>query len=260
MENSAKNGIFWGFVVTIVGGLVVLLVEHYIIAPDRPITAEKVIEPSERAANSRPESASPFKPDETKRQERNANLHIEYLQQGNTLFSRNEYNEAIRQYKLAIAAKPDFAEAFLNIGAVYQRLKNYDEAIYHYRRAVELRSDYPEAYNGIGRVYNNMRNFDKAIENFKKAITLNPEYYQAHHALGSVYFNQRNYEQAAYHYRRAVEINPRYAIAYIDLGDAYWNLKNWDAATNAYKQYVKFDPNRKDVIERLRQAEKRKGE
>ena len=47
--------------------------------------------------------------------------------------------------------RPDYAEAFYNLGNVLQGLGRRDEALGKYREAVRLRPKYGEAFNNLGR-------------------------------------------------------------------------------------------------------------
>ena len=54
--------------------------------------------------------------------------------------------EAIAEYRRAIAIKPDFAEAHINLGIALKTQGKHDEAIAEYRRAVAIKPDYAEAH------------------------------------------------------------------------------------------------------------------
>ncbi|MDC0121723.1 tetratricopeptide repeat protein, partial [Amylibacter sp.] len=58
--------------------------------------------------------------------------------------------EAIVAYNKALAIKPDYAEAYNNMGVNLQDQGKLDEAITSYKKALSLKPDYAEAYNGLG--------------------------------------------------------------------------------------------------------------
>ena len=71
-----------------------------------------------------------------------------------------------------IAAVPNCAECYANIGTVQGQAKKYDEAEAAYKKAIELKPDFAEAYNGLANVYNAAKKFDLAAEASKKAMEL----------------------------------------------------------------------------------------
>ena len=51
----------------------------------------------------------------------------------------------MRDYDQAIALKPDYAEAYINIGNIHAAAKRYAEAMRDYDQAIALKPDYAEA-------------------------------------------------------------------------------------------------------------------
>ena len=62
--------------------------------------------------------------------------------------------------------------------------KEYDKAISFYLKAIELKPDYAEAYYNLGLAYKNQGNLTKAIESYKKAIEVDPDHADAYINLG----------------------------------------------------------------------------
>ena len=62
------------------------------------------------------------------------------------LKGQGKLEEAIESYKKAISIKPDYAEAYLNMGTVFQDQGKLEEAIESYKKAISIKPDYAEAY------------------------------------------------------------------------------------------------------------------
>ena len=60
---------------------------------------------------------------------------------------QDKYHEAIDTYKHVLSIRPDYAEAYNNIGNAYKEIGDPDEAINAYKRAIEIKPDYEQAYN-----------------------------------------------------------------------------------------------------------------
>jgi tetratricopeptide (TPR) repeat protein len=86
------------------------------------------------------------------------------------------YEQAIESYKKAIGIKPDYHEAWNNLGIVYADLKNYEQAMETFQKAIEIKPDKEEAYFNIACTYSLEKNKEKALEYLQQAITLNPKY------------------------------------------------------------------------------------
>ena len=88
------------------------------------------------------------------------------------LSNEGKTDEAIAKFNEVIAAVPNCAECYANIGTVQGMAKKYDEAEAAYKKAIELKPDFAEAYNGLANVYNAAKKFDLAAEASKKAMEL----------------------------------------------------------------------------------------
>ena len=60
-----------------------------------------------------------------------------------------------------------------------QDLDRYDEAETNYKKAIELKPDYAEAYNNLGVTLKKLGKFTEAIDSYKQAIKLKPDYTEA---------------------------------------------------------------------------------
>ena len=67
-----------------------------------------------------------------------------------TLKEQGKLDEAIASYTKALSLKPDYAEAYYNMGNALQEQGKLDEAIEAYTKALELKPDYAEPYYNMG--------------------------------------------------------------------------------------------------------------
>ena len=65
---------------------------------------------------------------------------------GNALSAQGKLEEAIEAYNKALAIKPDYAEAYYNMGIALQDQGKLEEAIEAYNKALAIKPDYAEAY------------------------------------------------------------------------------------------------------------------
>ena len=65
---------------------------------------------------------------------------------GNALKDKGELDAAIDSYKQAIKIKPDYAEAYYNMGVPCRIRVSLDAAIDSYKQAIKIKPDYAKAY------------------------------------------------------------------------------------------------------------------
>src|SRR5947207_1423148 len=95
----------------------------------------------------------------------------QWLDEGNTHFYAQRYDEALAAYQQALQLDPDYAKAYNNMGYVLNEIKRYEEALAAYEQAIRLNPNYAKAYNNkaialehLGRTTEAQQAYDKARE------------------------------------------------------------------------------------------------
>ncbi len=116
----------------------------------------------------------------------------------------------------AACAKKD-AEYFLKEGNKKFDKQEYDDAIENYKKAIELEPGSAAAYNMLGMAnrfkYGQTRNIEylnEEVKSFEKAIELDPEYWVAIINLGSTYYTSCHIKRALPFFKRALKLNPEH--------------------------------------------------
>ncbi|MCS5623512.1 MAG: tetratricopeptide repeat protein, partial [Candidatus Marinimicrobia bacterium] len=135
-------------------------------------------------------------------------------------------------FQKAVAIKPDYAEAYNNLGLVSIDLDLPDEAIKHFQKAVAIKPDYAEAHNNLGTLLRDLGQTDDAIKNFKKAITIKLDFAEAHYNLGFINQDLGQVDEAVKQYEKAIAIKPDHAETHHNLS----YLKNYTANDPQIKQ------------------------
>ena len=79
---------------------------------------------------------------------------------------KKEYDMAINKYKTAIKYKPNYEEAYMNIGTIFQEMKIII-ILYLFNKSIDIQSDYSEAHNNIGKLYFIVGLRKKALTHYK---------------------------------------------------------------------------------------------
>ena len=120
-------------------------------------------------------------------------------------------------FRQALELKPNYAEAYSNLGNALQAQGILDEAIAAYRRALDVNHDYAEAHSNLGTAVQDQGNLDEAIVSYRRALDLKRDYAEAHLNLGAALQAQGKLDDAVASYHRALEVKPGFGEAYSNL-------------------------------------------
>ena len=161
----------------------------------------------------------------------------------------SEYFKA--KYKMLEQAvvSPKTADEFFLKGYVAEINKQQDAAIKYYSQATQLKPDFAEAYKNMGDIYKNKKNYGEAAKNYKKAIEYNPDYAFTYKYMEEDYFakdffvdsrNGRTYKYVKIDQKIWMAENLNYKTGnswcYDDLSqncEKYGRLYDWTSANNA---------------------------
>lgn len=165
------------------------------------------------------------------------NMGLSYLREGNP-------NLAVKHLMEASEADPGNPHIANSLALVYRELGLFDRSISEFQRALALRPDFPQAWNNMGGTYLLMRRWDDAISCFEKAAG-DISYATPHYAylnLGFAYYQKKDYNRAVSYYREALRVDPSFAMAFENLGLAHEALGEWDDAHAAYESAISHEP------------------
>lgn len=121
-----------------------------------------------------------------------------------------DLHSAVYHFKEVVRLDPLRAGAYINLGAVYNRLGQFDDALATLRRGIQLDANRAEGYYNLGLVYRQLAQIDMAINAYREAVRLNPRMHDAHYNLGNIFFEKAQFALALAHYRSALEIRPNW--------------------------------------------------
>jgi len=154
-----------------------------------------------------------------------------------------QFDAAVESYKKALKIKPDYAEAYYNMGIALDNKGDPEASIHSYKQAIKINPGYADAYNNMGVAMNYKGDPDAAIDSYKKAININPDYSQAYNNMGNALKDKGDLDVAIQNYNQAVRINPDYAEAYNNKAGALEDRGDSEAAVDSYKQAIRVRPN-----------------
>jgi tetratricopeptide (TPR) repeat protein len=141
-----------------------------------------------------------------------------HLARGLALDREGDLAGAVREHEAAIAADPEFAQAHVNLVALYGRQQQWARADAAYREALRLGYGGAETHynHGVSLVLQG-READAAVA-FEKAVAANPQHAGAWNNLGGLSERAGRLDEALSRYRQAVDAAPADASSRYNLG------------------------------------------
>jgi tetratricopeptide (TPR) repeat protein len=166
----------------------------------------------------------------------NQTIADSYNSRGVLFKNENKYEEALKDFNMAISLKPDFAYALNNRGILFMDVKKPLEAERDFTKAISLNANYSTPHNNRGLIYMNKKMTKEAELDFNKAIELQPDYIDAYINRGGLFLNENRYEMAIDDFNKAIALNPNSGEAYCNNGIAkYFSGKKESACKDFQK-------------------------
>lgn len=102
-----------------------------------------------------------------------------FYNQAIMLTQKQQWKEAIVDFEKALSLKPDYLNAIIGLGAMYQNLKDYDSSIEHYKKALVIDPEHGGTHNNLAILYYVVRKNELAIKHADKAVALGFKVQQA---------------------------------------------------------------------------------
>lgn len=120
-----------------------------------------------------------------------------YNNQGNQDFSKQQFDQALENYRSAQQENPDLAEPYYNAGNTRYRQHDLKGAEAQLQQSLRDAGEplQPEAFYNLGNTYFRGQDLDKAIEAYKQALRLNPNDADTKHNLELALRQQQQQQQ-----------------------------------------------------------------
>jgi len=166
----------------------------------------------------------------------------DYHNLGLLLKGMGEYEEAGEAYRTALSLAPDSAEANYNYGMLLQVLDRQEEALRHFDHARRFEPDWAAPPQAMGLLLMSVGAHARAEDLFREALQLDPAMWEAYDGLGSARAALGFTEDAVTNYRRAVALQPRAAELRNNLGGALAQTGQLDEAADEFRVVLMLDP------------------
>jgi Tfp pilus assembly protein PilF len=161
---------------------------------------------------------------------------------GTIALQRGQVDDAIRLVGQAASAQPKSAAIQCDLGFALSLARRFDEAAAHLDAAIALRPEFPEAYLNLGNVERELGHAAAAEAHYRKALEADPKYALAQFNIANLYDERGDYDRALRHYLEAVRLHPGYADAHYNLALLFQGSGQVMEAVRHWKTYLKLDP------------------
>jgi Flp pilus assembly protein TadD/peroxiredoxin len=170
---------------------------------------------------------------------------------GVALFQHGYLDQAAESFQQVVAAKPDDAEAYYNLGTLNLRRNDFKEARSYLEQTLKLKPNYPEAWNNLGMIAAQEGHPEEAVKNFQQSLLLRPGYGTALLNLGNIYRRQRSFEKAQEFLDQAAAIEPDDPEVNYSLGMLYAQQGQTPRAAEYLQRAVALRPDYPEALNNL---------
>jgi tetratricopeptide (TPR) repeat protein len=150
------------------------------------------------------------------------------------------FEEAAREFEIAVAVDPTEANGYINLAYVYREMGQNDKALEVMKKSVQVDSTSVYAWSNLGLAYRDMKENDLAAEAFQKVVALSPEEpdvkFGALASLGDIMFDRKEFQKALEYYSQAAEITTEDAALQYQVGATNYQIENYQDAVEAFKK------------------------
>ena len=144
----------------------------------------------------------------------------EHLQSIINLYNKGLLQQALSESSQMLERFPNSVILYNIAGASNAALMQFDAAIESYKQALRIKPDYADAYYNMGVALNDKGDPEAAIESYKQALRIKPDYAEGHSNLGTAFQLLNQIEQAVASYEKAISLKKDLNTAISGLGKA----------------------------------------
>lgn len=112
---------------------------------------------------------------------------VEYYTKAVNSSKKEDWNGAIKNYKLALEKDPKFVYAWDNLGICYRRIGDYDKAIDAYKKSVAIDPTGKMPLQNIAIAYIYKKEYQKAIDAYLDLDKIHPNDAEVYYGIGQIY-------------------------------------------------------------------------
>ena len=165
-----------------------------------------------------------------------------YNNLGNIYKEQKNYKKAITNYKKAVKIKPNYYEAYNNLGVLYKKIKDYPSALKSIYKALDITVNSPQVFNSLASLYFELKDYQKSLRYFEKVLSIDPYNIEAYNNLSVIFEKKESYKNAERLLKKAIKISPDYYLTYYNLGNLFAKMNKYNLAKKAFERSIELNP------------------
>jgi protein O-GlcNAc transferase len=162
---------------------------------------------------------------------------------GTVLLLKNDFSNAITNFKKVIEIRPELYQSYYNIAYAYVKLFLFDEALIYIKKYFEYDLKNCDAYNIIGIIFLEKNMLDEAIYNFNKCIELKIDFVKAYNSLGLAFYKKKDFNKSTFFFESGIKFDPNFNILYFNLAKSQAENDEYIQAIKNVKIFLEKEPN-----------------
>ncbi|MES2185018.1 MAG: tetratricopeptide repeat protein [Pseudomonadota bacterium] len=152
-------------------------------------------------------------------------------------------DEARATYQQGLGQAPGHADAWFNLGRVFQALHRCREATTSYARGLALQPTPPaDTWCDVGVAHMALEDWSGAADCFAQALAVQPGHAVVLNNLGATLKSQGRREEARACFDRALVADPALGRVPFNIGTLYFDQQDWEQATAWYQRALAVEP------------------
>jgi tetratricopeptide (TPR) repeat protein len=178
-----------------------------------------------------------------------------FLKLSRDLFREKRVAEAAEILQIMLEQNPRDEVALEMLGMARFQNKELPAAREAFEQHTKLNSGHARAWVNLGAVLNRMGEFRKAVEALRRALQKDRKCAEAYYNMGIAQRGQSLNTMAISAYKEAIKLKPDLIEAHLNLGNIYVDMKNMGLALQCFQTAVRLDPNSKKARSSLEKAQ-----
>lgn len=175
---------------------------------------------------------------------------LDVMDLGNNYLAKEQYKEAMNEYKKVLAINSTFTDALLKYADILVVDKKNEEAVDIFEKQYQIA---PENLSSIEYIYwgdalRNLHLLDEAIEKYQIAISMDYKSI-AHQNLGITYYDLNKYNAALNQFQKVISLQKATSETYKYLGNIASSLNDYFSAVKMYKLAISEYNNGSAIID-----------
>lgn len=170
------------------------------------------------------------------------NNFVAHDNRGLFYFKAGRIEEALTDYRAALAINPAYLNANNNLGHALSELGRPQEAVPLYRAALKAQPNHLEVRNNLANALSDIGELKEAMEHYEFVLARQPNHANALNGSAVVLAMQGNTTEARVRLEKSIRLAPDVASAYNNLGNVCSMQGDRDAALANYRRALDLKP------------------